>query len=174
MLEELKKKLNEASELLKDYKRFMDLFKDKPEGDLTRLAQTISEVKTLVGINELKDIDGPSNSVFEKGLFGQPGMLVKIRPCGDEYKNKTYLGFLLGDVATSIGFGIKDGKINLSFAGHNPGIFIPELGKVVYGYESWWGEIEDEKEFSEISDSDIQNVWYVKLWKALQENKDHL
>jgi hypothetical protein len=165
MFEELKKKLDEASELLKDYTRFIDLFKDKPVGDLTRLAKTVSEIKTLVGMNELSDVVGPSNSVFEKGLFCQPGALVKIRPCGDEYKNKTYLGFLLGDVATNISFVVKDNEINLSFSGHNPGIFIPELRKVVFGYESWWGEIEDEKEFSEISDSDIQKVWYVQLWK---------
>jgi hypothetical protein len=163
MLEKLKEKLNEASELLKGYKRFIDLFSDKPEGDLTRLAQTVNQLKTMVAMNELKDVCGPENEI----ILNQKGLLVKIKPCGDEYKDKTYLGFYLGELATTIGFCVADDKINLKYSAHNPAIFVPDLGKIIYGYESWWGYITSEKDFKEITEDEISKQWYVEMAKAM-------
>ena len=96
------------------------------------------------------------------------GVLVKIRPCGEEYKNKTYLGFLLGDLPTQIVSSLdnKTNELKISTIG-NPAIFVPELKKIVFGYESWWGEIKNESELKEITDNDIDNVWYVKLLKKM-------
>ena len=50
---------------------------------------------------------------------------------------------------------------------HNPAIYVPELGKVIYGMESWWHAIKDEKELKDITDNDIDNVWYVKALKEV-------
>ena len=161
--EELQKELESAQEQLKDYKKFIDLMRDKedPKGILTRLNQTIGKISTLLKASDIKEIAHPSN----KPLIGESGKLVKIRPCGEEYENKTYLGFLIGDLALGSSFKILEDKIQLNWSLHNPAIFVPELGKVIYGCESWWSEIENIEELKQITDDDINNVWYVKLLK---------
>ena len=97
------------------------------------------------------------------------GKLVKVRPCGKEYGNKTYLGFLLGDLP--IGLYITHNpetlEMKVSTTG-NPAIYVPELGKIRFGMESWWGEIESPEELKDISDDDISNTWYVKLLQEMQ------
>lgn len=45
----------------------------------------------------------------------------------------------------------------------NPGIFVPELRKIVYGCGSWWREIKSVDELKAITDEDIENTWYVQL-----------
>ena len=45
----------------------------------------------------------------------------------------------------------------------NPAIFVPELGKIIFGMESWWGRIKSEEELKDITDGDIENVWHVKM-----------
>jgi hypothetical protein len=98
------------------------------------------------------------------------GTLVKIAPCADEYKGKTYLGILLGyfPIDNFITFG-QETKI-LSISPHyNPAIFIPETKTVVYGCGSWWGVVNSEEELKAITKEDIENVWYVKMLKGLSE-----
>ena len=101
-------------------------------------------------------------------LFHKVGSLVKIRPCGEEYNNKTYLGFLLGDLPTKTAFSLNQkNNILKVWTPTNPAIFVPELKKIIFGYESWWGEIKNEEELKEITNDDIENVWYVKMLKEL-------
>lgn len=95
------------------------------------------------------------------------GALVKVRPCGEEYGNKTYLGFLIGEIALGSSITTIDDKIQLNFSSYNPAMFVPELKKVIYGAGSWWSEIESEEELKEITNDDIENVWYVKLLQGL-------
>lgn len=40
---------------------------------------------------------------------------------------------------------------------------------MVNGCGSWWGPVESEKDLEDITDNDIDNVWYVKAWKAMQD-----
>jgi len=109
-----------------------------------------------------------SEKLDYKGLFHQQGTLVKVRPCGEEYGKKTYLGFYLGDLPLAIthSFNEKSGILKASTF-DNPAIFVPELGKIIWGCSSWWGEIKDENEIKDITDDDISNVWYVKLARQL-------
>ena len=96
------------------------------------------------------------------------GKAVKIRSCKDGHGDKTYFGIYIGDVSMGISHKIKDGVVTAEQSSHNPAIFVPELGEVVYGCESWWGEIDSEEEMNKlITDETIQNVWYVK---ALRES----
>lgn len=166
MLEELRKRVDEAFEMLKDFNKFFDLFKNDATGDLTRLRSTIGRISFLLKANEVKDVLHPKEPPLEK----RKAVLVKVRPCGDEYKNKTYLGFYIGDVALSTSMNITDDKIQLGFAGHNPMIFIPEIGDVVYGCGSWWSYIDKEEDFKEITNEDIENTWYVKMAKEYFAN----
>lgn len=94
--------------------------------------------------------------VIEKGWHSEPGTFVSVRPCGDEFKGKTYLGIFVGDVAI-------DATLRL----HNPCMWVPDLSRYIFGCESWWGVINNEDELKEITDADIENVWYVRALRSL-------
>lgn len=115
----------------------------------------------------ISGIDRPEGKAIREGLIREQGALVKIRPCGKEYGDKTYLGIYLGDADIGLfcSHNTKTGILSIKRS-YNPAIFIPELRKIIYGCESWWGIIENESEIKEITDDDIDNVWYVKLLKA--------
>lgn len=100
---------------------------------------------------------------------GRIGKLVKIRPCGDE---KTYLGLFLGDLPIGISVSHNDETKELSVGFmENPAIFVFDLNKIVYGQESWWGVIENEGDLQEITDSTIDNQWYVKALRQMTERE---
>jgi hypothetical protein len=97
------------------------------------------------------------------------GKLAKIRPCGEEYGNKTYLGIFLGDIPQSpmVSHNSETGVLKIR-AHCNPAIFVPDLNKVIFGCESWWSVVENEKDLDkEITDELIQNQWYVRLAKLM-------
>lgn len=120
------------------------------------------------------EIANSHETIRPSGIFGgsKPGTMVAIRPCDDECKGKTYLGMYLADAPTGV-VGEQDGdKIVLRMTDYtNPAIYVPALDKIVWGYGSWWGEIESEEKLHQITDADIQNVWYVRALKQLGEAK---
>ena len=106
--------------------------------------------------------------LFDKDLIGK---LVKIRPCAPEYEDKTYLGLYLGDLNLSIncGYNKKSKVLTVEHAMSNPAIFVFSANKIIFGCESWWGVIESGDELNQvITNDDIDNIWYVKMLKALQ------
>jgi hypothetical protein len=99
--------------------------------------------------------------------------LVKVRPCNEQYKNKTFLGILINywypcDENISLNNN-KELKVNLGMS--NPLIYIPETNTIARGYNSYWGEIKNPN-FSPITDDTINNLWYVKLADAMFNKKD--
>lgn len=90
------------------------------------------------------------------------GLLVAIRPVDPELEGKTFLGIYIGEIARSIGGDFTEEGLSLHFSMHNPAIFVPELGRVVFGIESWWSPIQSEDELRQITDEDIENIWYAK------------
>lgn len=105
-----------------------------------------------------------------KAQNAKSGILVRIRPCEDKYEGKTYLGLYLGDLATraTAEHSPKTKELNINFV-TNPAIFVFDLKKIIFGYESWWGIIESEEELKKITDQDIDNIWYVKALNALNQ-----
>lgn len=100
----------------------------------------------------------------------KPGTLVAIRPCGEKYKNKTYLGMYLCSAPTGVIGEQRGDKIILKMSDYvNPAIYLPELDEIVWGYESWWGEIKSEEDLKQITDEDIQNIWYVRALKQIEK-----
>ena len=97
-------------------------------------------------------------------------MVSCVRPCDEKYGKKTFLGILLGDLPIEVyaTYNTQTKEIDIS-AMSNPAIFVPELKEIIWGCGSWWGEIENEEQLHQISDDDIQNVWYVKMLKSMQE-----
>lgn len=102
------------------------------------------------------------------------GKFVSIRPCAEEYGEKTYLGLYLGDMATtvSLGYDKTNGQIIPNFYRHNPAIYVFDLKKIIFGMESWWGELESEEQLRKITNDDIDNVWYVKALRQLSSGDE--
>lgn len=102
------------------------------------------------------------------GLSFEP---VKIRLCRDD---KTYFGILLGEFPwmTNASFNREDGKLKISTA-NNPCIYIPALKEIAFGCESWWSRLKPGEDVTDITDGDIENTWYVKLFRDMAGGKDH-
>ena len=126
-----------------------------------------------IEVNEIKfDYKMPFDCYcMDKNNIGQ---LVKIRPCADEYKDKTYLGLFLGDVTLCpiISYNREEKILDVTNGMSNPAIFVFELKKVIYGCGSWWGAIKSEEELDNlITDESIANLWYVKILKELSKKE---
>ncbi len=126
------------------------------------------KVSKIESNSERLPISDPSLS------YNKPGVFVSIRPVAKEYEDKTFLGLYIGEIA--LGFAVRrneheDGTVDLVIERqmYNPAIFVFDLNKVIFGIESWWGVIRSEDDLRQISNQDIDNVWYVKALKQLQE-----
>jgi hypothetical protein len=98
------------------------------------------------------------------------GYLVKVRPCDKELEGKTFLGIYLGEVALSIRATYKADARTLGIEPtmHNPAMWVPALGRVIYGCGSWWGRIKTEADLQEITEADIDSVWYVQALRSIK------
>lgn len=119
-------------------------------------------------VNEIKTEDFTEDVCLYNSYIGK---LVAIRPCAKECSGKTYIGLFLGELAhcPRVTYDEKSQVLNVKGM-YNPAMFVPDLNKIVFGYESWWKVIENEKELKDITDDDISNVWYVRLAKTMFGN----
>lgn len=97
------------------------------------------------------------------------GAFVAVRPCDKELKNKTFLGIYIGEVALSqsVSFHRETGVLNISPGMYNPAIWVPDLKRVVFGCGSWWGVLKTPDDLKQITDADIDNIWYVKAMRSV-------
>jgi hypothetical protein len=101
---------------------------------------------------------------------GRCGDMVAVRPIREKYGGRTYLGVLMGEIAQSTSVRItREGQVQFDASMHNPAIFVPELSTVIFGHGSWWGAIRDADHLREITDEDIDGVWYVRALKQIVE-----
>ncbi len=106
-------------------------------------------------------------------LFNDTGALCRIKPCSDEYQGKTFLGFFIGDLPVKIITSYnKESGVLTNGTLKNPAIFVPELRKIVWGAESFWEVIETEEDLKEITDAEINDVWYVQLLKSMLQKEE--
>lgn len=124
---------------------------------------SIMSIKFPISVKSVKVDDLFRDRNSPTSLGGKCGDLVKVRPCAKEYKNKTYLGILLGDLPYGpvVTYNKENGELKVTSYG-NPAILVPAVGKIIWGCESWWGHIEKEEDLKDITDKDINNTWYVK------------
>lgn len=102
------------------------------------------------------------------------GKFVAVRPCDKKYENKTYLGVYIGDVALRAAtiFNPDTGVLSVGPSMHNPAMWVPNLNRLVFGAESWWGVLNKPEDLQQISDADIDNVWYVQALKGLSKKPE--
>lgn len=127
------------------------------------------------GVTRLKL--GPNLAVprLSASLFhpARQGSYVAVRPVREEYGGKTFLGILLGDIQMRLSMRREGDTLMLDRAGMgNPCIFVPDLDQLVYGMESWWGILKSPEDLKQITDADIDSVWYVQALKALGEGEE--
>jgi hypothetical protein len=133
--------------------------------------------KENIFFEDAKKFDPPltvqSVRIAVTGFNKLPCKYVAIRPVVENPDNKTYLGILLGECSI-MALGMYNIEKQEIFVRDrlNPMIFIPDLMKVVLGVESWWDTIDKPEDLKQITDVDIQNVWYVKALREMQEKKD--
>ena len=74
------------------------------------------------------------------------GARVKVKICENEYKDKEFDGILLGEipVQNQVSYNETDGILTVTPVS-NPAIYIEKLKRVVYGFESWWHIVENDK-----------------------------
>ena len=141
-------------------------------GNSERLSDFFNTVSELVSkqMAALKMVTVPTVTYPKQPLIkaATDRQLVSVRPTSDNPDGKSYIGFLIGSVATGTSLSVTDNEVIIENGGHNPAMYVPELGKLVYGYESWWSTIESEDQFREITDDDISSQWYVKLFRDRQ------
>ena len=115
------------------------------------------------------DIDHDTSSLRASDI----GKIVRVRPCAEECSGKTYIGIFLGDLPHNplISLDEKSGMLKIRPM-MNPAMYVPDLKKIIYGYESWWKIVENDQELDkDITDETIHNQWYVQLAKALNKKE---
>jgi hypothetical protein len=159
---EINAKLGELSEGV----RLMDTFigeklTERQQALIVGLIDLFNAMRWQFALDCHKKIEVEDSGPIRLRKCGTP---VRVRSCKKEHGDKTYFGFLIGEVSLCPSVTIdNEGTLKVTAGRHNPAIFIPELKTIVYGFESWWGEIKSEEELHKlITDETIKNVWYVK------------
>lgn len=118
---------------------------------------------TVMGITYRKDnnpVDRITHSRREVGTY------VAVRPVNDE---KTYLGIYIGEFALGmhVAHHPQSQVLEVGCGFYNPAMYVPALKKVVYGAGSWWTQLESADDLKQITDADIDDVWYVKALRSM-------
>ena len=118
-----------------------------------------------ISVNKIETEDfAPDKNGLYKSYIGKP---VVIRVCDKTDDKKTYLGVFVGEVPSYASVSYDKEQVLHIRPAYNPAIFVPELNRIVLGCESWWKIIDNKNDLSEISDEDINNVWYMKALKSM-------
>lgn len=172
---ELQQKLDKIAEGRKLFDSIVYTDFETGEGKLnkkqTEIVKSLLEVFddlrwTLLFNNYKKLKSGKSRGPID---YKNSGIPVKVAPCAEEYKGKTFFGILIGDAALSVSHEINsEGVMTWKHAHYNPAIFVPELKAIIYGCESFWGPIETKEDLDKvITEESIGNIWYIKLLKEM-------
>lgn len=114
--------------------------------------------------------------------YGDTGALVQKKTTGRfvsiravesvDPEGKTRLGVYLGELNSGIHveYNPETQVLTVYRTGGNPAIFVPDLARVVMGYESWWKYINTPDDLRQITDADIDSVWYVRALKVMSQD----
>jgi hypothetical protein len=145
--------------------------------ELNQLYREEEEIKGKIRDVYRRSMSAPENeiwfssNVYDDGPMKMRKTLMSIRPVADEYNGKTFLGVYVGDIAISqtAMYNKESGVLSVSLGMYNPAIFVPDLGKIIFGYESWWSPIKSVDQVRKITNEDIENTWYVKFLREMDK-----
>jgi hypothetical protein len=70
----------------------------------------------------------------------------------------------------------KTHELTLNHTGTNPAMYVFSLKKVILGVSSWWQRIKKPEDLKQITEEDINSVWYVQalnnIIKELKEGQN--
>ena len=132
---------------------------------MSRLMRVCHKFKMYCEFFKAKTFKHPEGKPIKTS--DETGRLVRVAPCAKEYNGKTYLGIMIGDAALSSSVSISEDSIVCDWSHYNPAILVPSINKVIYGIESWWSFIEDDEDLIDITDDEINNIWYIRLAKSI-------
>ena len=142
---------------------------EKPADDCYRCKGTGRIKKTFPWV--VTNVRWEEGEILKPSLFDRGVKWVAVRPCDKELLGKTFLGVLLGDMALSTSVSLEgDGTLMVRRSMYNPAMYVPDLNRVVFGCGSWWAAINSPEGLHQITDADIQDVWYVKALKELSSD----
>lgn len=167
---------------IKHGEKFLDIFFQCKEGvvDLTTVEDIDNfevecdkfDSKYITYPLTINELQLPKDKAIRDSYDAKIGDLVKIRPCAEEYENKTFLGIYLGDMDIGIGASFnRETKVLQIYRHHNPAIYVPAIKKIIYGCESWWGKIKSQDDLKDITDDEINEQWYVQMIKDMFPSK---
>ena len=100
------------------------------------------------------------------------GLPCAVKLAGDKDPT-TYMGIFLGELPYQLMASFREDVKTLKCRPlYNPAILVPELGRIVYGYESWWKTLESPDDFKEITAADIQSQWYVQMFQQMMKGAE--
>lgn len=107
----------------------------------------------------------------EDPLGASAGRWVAVRPCAKRYEGRTFVGVMLGRFAlgASARYDSATRILHLGYSFHNPAMYVPDIGRVIFGSQSWWGALQNPEDLRQITDADIENVWYVRALRDLEK-----
>ena len=115
---------------------------------------------------EVAGIDYDLDDFKVREASGRIGTPVRVRPCGEGFGGRTYLGILVGDLPhlPYAKLDVDTGRLRFG-AVSNPLILLPTEGKAVWGAESWWSALapgDDLGGIADIRDEEIMGAWYMR------------
>lgn len=156
---------------MSDIDKLRDLLEEAKEDQVIGFG--LNDINPPIQVDDIKIYQPKYNKESWRG--DKVGQFISVRPIQEEYNNKTFLGIYLGDLPQSIIVSYRPKSKELTtLTKDNPAIFVPELNKIIFGSESWWGKIKSPEHLRQITDEDIQNVWYVQALKQLQKEENEV
>lgn len=169
--ESILNKIEDVLELTKDFNKLVHLYsQDDGIRSLANMRAALLHIKAGYSIFKAKKVGFPAGRPFKPCAGHKNGEMVAVRPCGERFGDKTFLGYLLGELALSSSIKIEDDSLICEWSFFNPAIFIPETGDIVMGCESWWKTIKSLEDMKQITDLDVNSTWYVVALKALENS----
>lgn len=130
------------------------------------MTQTIKAEQPITALEIQAGMIRLAKPIFSPAKQGQ---FVSVRKAGEGEKTK--LGLYLGDLPLGVNVGTRKDDphtLIIQYQRTNPAIFVFDDNQIVYGAESWWGAIKSPEHLREITDGDIENVWYVQALKQIE------
>lgn len=133
------------------------------------ISETLHELELLLSGYRVRKVVVEPSFVLKEAASRGCGRLAAVRPAGSD---KTHVGVYLGLIPFSAEVRITRDTVTAGLGRGNPAFFVPSLKAVVFGYESWWHFIEKREDMRDITDPDIENIWYVRELNKLMEDRN--
>jgi len=171
LIEQVREDFKKMKALIDRHMTIERLFSSNVEDQFIKEFYKMStQILALANTIEARSVENKFGDILETDK--NCGRLVKVR-LAQKGEVKTHLGVYLGKIPTTsfTDYDPTTQIVTVKPSMKNPMMYVPDLGRIVFGFESWWGfiELEEAKTFSPITQEDIQNSPAVVMASAMLE-----